>query len=344
MAKLKAHEVDRFVSKPDPRFKTILVYGPDTGLVSETALQIAKKTGVDLSDPFSLIRLDAEDAASDRDRIADEAYTVSMFGGSRVIWIKGSTQKNLIDKLQPVLDNPPEEAIILIEAGDLKPNIALRKKIEAASSAMALPCYQDEGAALEKLIDQELSEFGLAIEPGARMMLKSLLGGDRLASRGEVKKLCLYAKNNGSIGEDDIRQIVGDASSFQIDEVIDAMSLGDLEKMQSTYARLVATGTSEVAIIIAAQRHFQALHKSRAEMEKSGKPPAMVTGTWLPRLHFKRQPIVNKALSKWSLTGLQRALTRIEKCNFDIRANAALAQSLTGTTLLAIGAEAKRLR
>ena len=104
MAQVKAHEVDRYLKKPDPKHRVVLVYGPDRGLVSERTKSLAGTSGADLNDPFSTIVIDAEDAASEPTRIADEAHTVSMFGGNRLVWIKGSTQKNLIGALQPVLD------------------------------------------------------------------------------------------------------------------------------------------------------------------------------------------------------------------------------------------------
>ena len=67
----------------------------------------------------STIRIDANDAAGDPARLADEAHTISMFGGKRLVWVKGSTQKNLANAVQPLLDAPPEEALVVIEAGDL---------------------------------------------------------------------------------------------------------------------------------------------------------------------------------------------------------------------------------
>ena len=96
MAQVKNHEVDRYLKQPNPNHRVCLLYGPDAGLVSERAKTLAKLSGADLNDPFSTIVLDAEDAASDPQRVADEAHTISMFGGNRLVHIKGSTQKQLI--------------------------------------------------------------------------------------------------------------------------------------------------------------------------------------------------------------------------------------------------------
>ena len=47
---------------------------------------------------------------------------------------------------------------------------------------------------------------------GNEQALKSLLGADRGVSRSEIRKLCLYAVDRGSIELDDVRAVVGDAS------------------------------------------------------------------------------------------------------------------------------------
>jgi len=342
MAQVKAHEVDRYLQKPDQNHRVILIYGPDRGLVSERANLLAKKSGVDLSDPFSTIVIDAEDAASEPTRIADEAHTVSMFGGDRLVWIKGSTQKNLAGALQPVLDLPPQDTLILVEGGDLKKSAPLRTRIEKAKSAIALPCYQDQARAIDMLIDQEVASHKLSIDQNAKTLLKSLLGDDRMASRGEVSKLCLYASNDGTITTDHVLAIVGDASSLAVDTVIDAASLGDIATMEHTFKRLIARGTAVFQVVNAAQRHFQMLHKAKCQIESNGQPASSVISALRPPVNFQRKDKVIRAASIWSATALERVLSRLEKVSLETRSNASLSVSLTATALLAIAIEAKR--
>ncbi len=342
MAQLKAHQVDRYLSRPEPQHRVFLVYGPDAGLVSERAVQLAKSSGADLNDPFSTIKLDADDAASDPSRIADEAHTVSMFGGNRLVWIKGATQKNLAGAVQPVLDLPPTDAIVIIEAGDLKKSAPLRTRIEKAKGAITLPCYQDPDRAIEVLINEELKASQLSIDPQAMTALKSLLGGDRLASRGEMQKLCLYATGSKQITLEDIQNIVGDASALAVDTVIDAASVGDIPTMEHTFKRLIAQGTAVFQIINAAQRHFQNLHQASAQMEARRQPASSVVGAMRPPINFQRKDKVVRALSIWKRPSLEKLLSRLEKTSLETRANAELSVPLASTALLAIAIEANR--
>lgn len=342
MAQRKAHEVDSFLRNPEPRFRTILIYGPNSGLVSECAGLFAKRTGVDLEDPFCLIRLDADSVAGNPNKITEDAHTVSMFGGSRLIWISGSTLKNLTKSIEPILSSPPEDAWILIEAGDLKKTSPLRKQIEKATSAIALPCYSDDARSLNALIDDEVQKGGLKIDTNARNLLNSLIGADRRASRNEIEKLCLYAHGKESISVEDVEAIVGDASAFAIDEVVDAASIGDLNTVQETVGRLFETGTHASVIALAAQRHFQALHKARAEMEFSRQPAQSVMARMRPPPMFKRKDNITAALNIWHLSYLEKTLERLEKTCFESRANSHLANSIVNMALMAISIEAAR--
>jgi DNA polymerase-3 subunit delta len=319
-----------------------LIYGPDAGLVSERAKLLANASKADLTDPFSTISLDADTAASDPQRIADEAHTVSMFGGMRLVWIKGATQKNLAKALQPVLDQPPTESLVIVEAGDLKRSSPLRTRIEKASCAMALPCYQDQARALQTVIDEELENANLSIDPPARQLLVSLLGDNRMASRGEVQKLCLYVGDRGTITFDDVARIVGDTSLLALDAVVDAASTGDIATMEHTYKRLIARGTAVSQVISAAQRHFQMLHLARCQMDARSVSASSLVGSLRPPINFQRRDSVTRALSIWSQSALERLLTRLETVSLEARKNSALSVSLASTALLAIAIEARQ--
>jgi DNA polymerase-3 subunit delta len=342
LAHVKAHEVDHYLKQPNPAHRVCLIYGPDAGLVSERARMLATTSGADLNDPFSSVSLDADAAAADPQRIADEAHTVSMFGGNRLVWIKGQTQKNLANALQPVLDQPPLDCFIIIEAGDLKKSSPLRTRIEKAPSAIALPCYQDQVRALQTVIDQELEKSNLTIEPPARQMLVSLLGDNRMASRGEVQKLCLYVGDDGSVTVDHVARIVGDTSLLALDAVVDAASTGDIATMEHTYFRLIARGTAVFQVVGAAQRHFQMLHLARCQMDIKNIAAASLVKGLRPPINFQRKDIVAKALSIWRLPAIERALSRLETVSLETRKNSALAVSLTSTALLAIAIEARQ--
>src|SRR4051812_24312794 len=128
MTEIKSHEFEGFLQTGARRHRLFVVYGPDRGLVSERAGQLAAASGVDLSDPFSLVKLDVGDLHNDAGRLVDEVNSIGLFGGGRLVWIRGAAnEKSVVDGLQAIAADPPETASLIIEAGDLKKTAALRK-------------------------------------------------------------------------------------------------------------------------------------------------------------------------------------------------------------------------
>ncbi|WP_428670475.1 DNA polymerase III subunit delta, partial [Roseibium sp.] len=242
MTVLKAGEIDRFIANPPAEGGVILIFGPDTGLVSERATRLVAKASEGDSDPFNLVKIDASEISSDPNRLIDEVLTVPLFGGRRIIWVKDASSKNLAPALDPVLKLDDWQTLVVLEGGDIKKGVGLRKIVEPHRRAVALPCYADNDRGIDQLIDEETREAGLSITREARAALHSLLGGDRMASRGELKKLCLYALGKGRIDSEDIEAIIGDASAFEMSELIDAAASGDLGTLDHGLERLSEAG------------------------------------------------------------------------------------------------------
>src|SRR5262245_20372949 len=144
----------------------------------------------DPNDPFSLIRLDGDELAAEPSRLVDEAMTIPLFGGRRAIRVRAGS-KSFASGVETLTDIRPKDCRIVIEAGELRPDAPLRKICERAKTAVAIACYPDTERDLARLIDDELRSFELRISSDARAALMQLLGGDRQASRNEVRKLAL---------------------------------------------------------------------------------------------------------------------------------------------------------
>ena len=90
MTALKAHEVERFVKRPDLEAGVILVYGPDTGLVRETAHRLAQYYAGKDADGMGLVTLDGGEIDGDPGRLLVEARTSSLFGEKRVVRVRSA--------------------------------------------------------------------------------------------------------------------------------------------------------------------------------------------------------------------------------------------------------------
>ncbi len=344
MAQKKGYEVDSWLARPDPRFSIVLIYGPDRGLVSERARGFAEKTGLPLDDPFTVVKLDAGEAERDEGRLLDEARTVSMFSDKRLLWVRNAgAQKALADDVKALVAEPPPDAIVLIEAGDLKKGAALRSTVEGAASAMALPCYADEARDVDGVIDAELQKAGMTISLEARQALRRNLGGDRLATRGEIEKLVLYCHGQQAIGLEDVRALAGDVSGQSFDDAVDAVLEGQVGAFDAAFTRQCQAGTHPFVVLSAAMRQLQTIQVMRAKMEAEGRNAASIVAGHKPPVFFARRKLVEKVLERWSGEGLARALERLQGAVLQTRRRPDLSTPLARQALLAIAAESARL-
>ncbi|MGB3877417.1 MAG: DNA polymerase III subunit delta [Shinella zoogloeoides] len=335
MAEVKSHEFDAFVKRKPLPVRLFLVYGPDRGLVSERAAALAAASGVDLDDAFSIVKLDAGEVGNQPGRLVDEMNAIGLFGGDRLVWIRNAgSEKGISDGLDILARMPPGPSTLIIEAGDLKKGAALRKAAESSSQAVAIACYADDGRALQALIDQELAAEGLRISPAARERLVETIGGDRLASRNELRKLALYCRGKALVEEQDVEEIVGDASAISTDDAVDAVLKGDREGFMHAIQKIVSSKTPVFLVLQGCLRQFQLLELMRAEMDEKRTPAAQAMATLGRHLHFRRKPIVENALKSWTGPAIRRETQRLQAAILQSRQRPALEDTIAMQTML----------
>lgn len=338
MAQKKAYEVDGWLARPDSRIGIVLLYGPDRGLVSERAKRFAATAGLPLDDPFSVVRIDAS-ADDGEGRLLDEARMVPMFSARRLIWVRNAgAQKPLAEAVAELGKVPLPDAVVLIEAGEMKKGAPLRTAAEASPHAMALPCYADESKAVDALIEDELRRSRLTIAPETRAVLRALLGGDRMASRGELEKLALHAGSGGEITLADVQTLTGDVSALSNDDMIDHVLTGNGKAFGDLFARHVRTPSQLHTLLAGAMRQLQAVHLLRGRMEGSRLSAAAAIGGMKPPPFPPRRAALENALARWTAVALQEALAQVQAAVLEGRRRPDLGLAIAERALLRIAA------
>jgi DNA polymerase-3 subunit delta len=229
----------------------------------------------------------------------------------------------------------------VIEAGELRPESPLRKACERAKTAVAIACYPDGERDLAKLIDDELRASNLRIAADARASLTALLGGDRQASRNELRKLTLYAHGKGEVTLEDVMAVVADASELKIDPIVDGAFAGRPDLVETEFAKAMVAGTYPGMIISAAQRQAAWLHKT-ALAAAEGTPVSTLLDSGFPRLHFSRKANVEIALRYFNAARLVATIDQLAVAALEMRKQASLAAVIAQRVLLSIAVNAKR--
>jgi DNA polymerase III subunit delta len=337
---LRGRDIDAFLARPDPGRPIILLYGPDAGLVRERADALLQSAVDDPNDPFSMVKLDGDELSAEPSRLVDEALTVPLFGGRRAIRVRAGS-RSFASGVDTLADMPLQDCRVVIEAGDLKPESPLRKACERAKSAVAIGCYPDGERDLARLIDDELRAANLRIAPDARAALTALLGGDRQASRNELRKLTLFAHGDGEVTLDHVMAVVADASELKLDPIVDGAFAGKPELVESEFSKAMVAGTYPGVIISAAQRQAAWLHKSALAVAE-GTPISTLLDSGFPRLHFSRKPMAETALRNFSPARLVTIIEQLATTALEMRKQPALASVIAQRTLLSIAANARR--
>src|SRR5690606_3232270 len=339
MTAIKAQQAEQFLKTLDLRYRAILLYGTDAGVIAERARTAAKKLAESSDPPGDILRIEDADLEVEPDRLLVEAQTIPMFGGPKVIHTRAS-RRVTAQVLQPLLQEGALAGALVVEAGNLRPDDSLRLLFEKSANAAAIACFADESRTLDSIISETLEQAGITITRDARQALLARLGADRALTRGELEKLVLYTRGKSQIDIDDVDAIVGDASELAIETVVLAAASGEARRAVQELDRVIASGESPQTVIAAVQRHMQRLHRLRASLE-SGQSMDAALRQLRPPVHFKTRPHLEAQCRMWAIENLNAALSRIADAAKEARLNSALEATIAEGLLLDLARSAR---
>jgi len=341
MTTIRNDGADSFVRRPPSDMRFFLVHGNDEGLIHERAKSLVGAVLAGDLDPLRLTRMEGDALAREPGRLADEAYSVSMFGGHRALWIDAGS-RDLASQLEPLFERPPQDCTLILEAGSLRKGAALRTMFEQSGASASIECYPDERRALMTVIDSEARDAGLQVTNEAREYLVTLLGSDRLTSRGEVSKLMMYARGSAKVEASDVEAIVADAAPSGLDALIDQSMLGNTAEVEKVAARYFSDGGDAGYLLMRLVSRVILLHHVRLEMEQ-GKSFDMALGQFV-RLPPSGRVALAKQAERWTAEALSKRLPAIQAVVARARRQSGLAEVIATRALwaLASGARAGR--
>ncbi|MHA1189093.1 MAG: DNA polymerase III subunit delta [Alphaproteobacteria bacterium] len=344
MTAIRANDISGFVAGAARGTRLILVYGPDQGSVAENVQALLATITAARAEPPNTVSLTSDDLATDPGRLADEAGTVSMFGGDPLIRLRVTDGRhNILPAVKALIEAPPAGVHIIVEAGDLKKSSGLRKAFEASRNAAALPCYAPSSQDIASMITALAADAGKTVSGGAMTALTASLGADRLVTRGEIEKLLLYVGDDApGITEDDVRAIIGESAELRNDRVIDNALCGRPGDVEADLARLRLEQASSAALLAQVLRQLIDLQAMRAGFE-AGASPQSLMAKQRPPVFFKRQNQVEQAIRAWPAADLARARSLVAEAVLTSRRQPALDQSVASDALMKIAAKGLRL-
>ncbi len=273
----KRPEIDRFLARPDPAIRAVVIHGKDRSGVGERAEILCKAITPDLNDPFNVTVLTDSDIDGDEARLEGALTALSMIGGHRLVRVRLGGEKAAIDKMLAAAlkvhaeggYNP--DAMLVIEAGALGRDSALRKAAEAAKGAAGIACYEDEAGDIARMTREALSADKVGLTSDALDRFVSRLPRERGLMRQEIERLALYI-GPGSGRQIDVEELEAhlgvEADASLQDAALQAFG-GRPAPSQAGLRRALAEGESAVLAVRQASMHLGKLHRRLAHGQAS---------------------------------------------------------------------------
>ena len=263
----KRPDVERFLKGPDAGVRAALIYGRDRGGVRERADKLARVVTANPDDPFDTALLNDDELGDGR--LEGELAAISMMGGRRLVRVRFTGEKAAPDKTAAEALTAHAEgklnpdAFLLIEAGALGRDSALRTVAEKVAACATIPCYDDEPGDVARLVRESLAADKVGLDSQALELFVSRLPRERGVARQEMERLALWlGPGSGRIATPaDLEDFLGvEPEASLTDAATDAFG-GKLAAAQAGLRRAAAEGEGGPAAVRAMGMHLARLRR-----------------------------------------------------------------------------------
>jgi len=304
---IRRGDLDRALAKPDPAIRLWLFAGPDIS-ASENAARRALAAFADPADPMAITDLPASGLAADPAILADEAASVSMFGGARAIRVTGAGE-GVREAVELLLNAPAAGNPVVMTAGDLAKSSNLRKRAETADNVRILLSYPLEGRDAARWLTDAARGQGLTLAPGVGERLLATSNNDLGILASELQKFALYLDASPEqpqrLEADHLHLLGAESAEDDMFALVAALTGGNPTAVERQLRLL--TGTSAIPALRAMARRLLQMAEARAAMDR-GTPPAAAVKALRPPVFWKEQDAFAAALAQWPAARIRQAL------------------------------------
>lgn len=336
--KANATQIRAAIEKPNPETRLYLFHGPDEA----GAAELAERLGLALGAEAERVDLDMKALREQPGRLADEAASMSLFGGVRYIRVSG-VEEGAAEAISLLLGAERAGNPVVAIAPGLKASGKLVKLAIAAPNAMAHACYVPEGLDATRLATNVAREHGLRLTGDVPQRLATATGGDRAILAREIEKLALYldaAPDRPRDADGAALDAVGaDLDDSDLSDAIAAVVEGRVADIGAELARL-GEGIG-VPLMRQLARRLQAMAEMRIDLDRGGDVDEVLEKH---RVFFREKAATGRALRRWSATQLARAIDRVREAERAMMHSGSAGEMLAQAEAVAVTRAAARAR
>jgi DNA polymerase-3 subunit delta len=310
MTALKSAELDRELGASAASVRLWLFAGPDEA-GTEVALGRAMDHLGDSADPMSVIDISPSELSADPGRLADEAAAIPMFGGRRLIRVRGAGEA-VLEAVRLLLAVPAAGNPVAMTAGDLGRSSRLRQLAESDAAIRLLLSWPLGAAEAGRWLARAARAEGL--DPGAGVVERMLADhGAELGVLGsELRKLAIYLdatpERPVALRLDHLAELGTTSVEDDMFALVAAIMAGDTAAAAGQLA--LFAGASAIPGLRAMVRRLLQLADARAAMQAGASAAEAVRGL-KPPLFWKERELFQNSLARWPLQRIGRAMAAL---------------------------------
>lgn len=331
-------QVRAAIDAKNPDIRLYLFHGPDEAGAQEWASRLARTMG----DEAERVDLESGKLRSNPGLLADEAASLSLFGGARHIRIHGAGDECL-EAFTLLLSAERAGNPVVAIGPSLKSTSKVVKLAITSTRALSLACYVPEGADAEKLASGIARDLGLRTTGDTAQRVVAASGGDRAVMTRELEKIALYLDaapdRPREIDDAALDAIGADLGDAEIGRAIDAAIDGRPDLVGAELARLDEAGVSAVPVLRQLVRRLMTLAELRAEIDGGASANEVVE-----RVFFRERASTGRALRTWRGDRIAAAIGRARGAERAMMGSASAGAVLAQHALVAVARMAARQR
>jgi DNA polymerase-3 subunit delta len=305
--KANARDARARVDRPTPACRLYLFHGPDASAGADLARRLAVAIGSDAE----RIDLEGPMLRSDPARLADEAASLSLFGGARYVRISPAGDE-CFDAFTALLEADQAGNPVVALAPTVKSTAKIVKLANDSKLALCVACYEPTQQEAETHAVAIAREAGLRPVGDAARRLAAATGGDRAVIAQEIEKLALYldaAPDRPADLDDAALDAIGaDLGDAEMTRLVTAVVEGDSARLGHELVRLDEAGVSPIPWLRQLARRLMTLAEMRGEVDRGDEIGGVMKRH---RIFFREEAATSRALRRWSPTMLARGIDRV---------------------------------
>ena len=334
-------QIERALKSPaGTRF--FLLYGPD----ESGSRALMKVAAAAIGPEAERVELSGAELKGDPARLADEAASISLFGGARYIVVEPAGDES-VAAVEALLQAPAAGNPVVLVGGALKGTSKLVKLALAEPSALAFCSYAPEGQEAERMVIGMARGEGLNVRPDVARRLAEGCAGNRAIVAQELKKFASFldaAPDRPQPLDHEALDAVGASSEEgDLSRLVDSVGSGNADQLEAELLRLSGQGIEGIPLIRAVLRRMVLLARLRAEVER-GKSVDAVMAAQGKSLFWKEKPSIQRQVSRWRGALLAKSVSRLVEAERQAKASGGLGAAAVDEELFAICRQAARLR